>query len=58
MVNENHDKFLKEQRTLKNKYLGDEKDNHPDRNLDPEYNTRGNTNMSVGAAGRDIEKQD
>ncbi|MEQ2526140.1 hypothetical protein WMO40_05450 [Bacillaceae bacterium CLA-AA-H227] len=55
MVNPNQDKFLKEQRDLKQQYLGGARDNRTERTSDPEYNNKNDTDISVGATGREVE---
>jgi hypothetical protein len=54
MVNENHDTFIKEQRDLKNQYLGGTKSNNKPAASDPEYNNPGDTNQSPGTTGRNL----
>lgn len=55
VVNPNQDKFLKEQRDLKQQYLGGARDNRTERTSDPEYNNKNDTDISVGATGREVE---
>ncbi len=52
MVNINTNEFLKHQR--KTSYLDNTKNNPSKQTSDPEYNNKNNTDMSVGATGRDI----
>lgn len=53
MVNENHEKFLKEQRDP-DQYLGGTKSNRKPASSDPEYNNPGNTEQSPGTTGRKL----
>lgn len=54
MTNDNREKFLHDQRDLHNQYLGGARDNRKSANSDPEYNNKNDTDISVGAVGRDI----
>lgn len=56
MVNPNRKKFLKEQRDLKHQYLEGARDNHTSATSDPNYNNKNDTDISVGATGRDIDE--
>lgn len=56
VVNPNRDKFLKEQRDLKQQYLGGARDNQTERTSDPEYNNKNDTDISVGATGREVDE--
>lgn len=51
MVNENFDKFKKVQQKHQGEYLGSDREQPPGVN-DDSYNTRDNTDKSIGAAGR------
>jgi hypothetical protein len=55
MVNENFDRFKKEQQKHKSTYLGSEADSNRPGSSNPNYNGRGNTDKNVGATGRNIE---
>jgi len=55
MVNENFDRFKKEQQKHKSTYLGSEADANRPGSSNPNYNGRGNTDKNVGATGRNIE---
>ncbi|TKC19866.1 hypothetical protein [Robertmurraya kyonggiensis] len=57
VVNPNRDKFLKEQRDLKQQYLGGARDNRTEMKSDPEYNNKNDTDISVGATGREVEEE-
>lgn len=52
MVNPNREKFLKEQRDLKNEYLEGARTNKTEMTSDPAYNNKNDTDISVGATGR------
>lgn len=52
MVNPNREKFLKEQRDLKNEYLEGARANKTEMTSDPAYNNKNDTDISVGATGR------
>jgi hypothetical protein len=54
MVNPNTDKFLKDQRDLKHQYLEGARDNRKRMTSDPAYNNKNDTDISVGATGRDL----
>jgi hypothetical protein len=54
MVNENFDKFKKEQQKHQSVYLGG--DDQPGKN-DPEYNNQEITDKAPGATGRNINEQ-
>jgi len=54
MVNENFREYKKHERDLKYRYIGDEIDNKNNKNkTNNEYNHQSNTDISVGATGRD-----
>jgi hypothetical protein len=53
MVNLNFDKFNKSQKKHESRYVGGE--DQPYGANDGKYNNRGNTNKSVGAAGRKLD---
>jgi hypothetical protein len=55
MVNENFNKFKKEQQQHQGVYLGGDK--QPPGKNDPEYNNQENTDKAVGATGRNINGQ-
>ncbi|MEH7179051.1 hypothetical protein [Neobacillus vireti] len=52
MVNQNFNKFKKEQQEHQSPYLGGS--NQPPGINDPEYNNQENTDKAVGATGRNI----
>ncbi|MBB6451854.1 hypothetical protein HNQ94_000275 [Salirhabdus euzebyi] len=52
MVNQNFKRFVKAQEKEESIYLRGAK---RAKNLDPKANSRGNTDKSVGASGRDID---
>ncbi|WP_168733758.1 hypothetical protein [Metabacillus sediminilitoris] len=55
MVNENFDQFIKTEAKHKSEYLGSDQENAHDKNTNTDgLNTRSNTDMSVGAVGRDV----
>lgn len=55
MVNQNFNQFIKTEAKHKSVYLGSDQDNAHDKNTDTEgINTRSDSNMSVGAVGRDV----
>jgi hypothetical protein len=56
MVNPNTKKFLKEQRDLKHEYLEGARPNNTEMTSDPAYNNKNDTDISVGATGRNINK--
>lgn len=56
MVNENTEEFLKHQRNLKHQYLSGARDNAKEMTLDPDYNNPNDTDISVGATGREITR--
>jgi hypothetical protein len=51
MVNENQEEFFNYQQ--KSAYLGGAQKNHTNLNSDPTYNNKGDTDISVGATGRE-----
>ncbi|MEH7353247.1 hypothetical protein V7150_06650 [Neobacillus drentensis] len=53
MVNENFEKFRKEQREHPAEYLSSGKKQKPGLN-DPEYNNQDNTDKAPGATGREL----
>lgn len=55
MVNENFNKFRKEQQEHQSVYLGGA--NQQRGKNDPEYNNQDNTDKSVGATGRSVNGQ-
>ncbi|MDR7079082.1 hypothetical protein J2Y03_004139 [Neobacillus niacini] len=55
MVNQNFDKFRKEQQEHQGVYLGGAK--QQSRKNDPEYNNQEITDKAVGATGRNINGQ-
>jgi hypothetical protein len=55
MVNENFDKFKKEQQKHQSVYLGG--DDQPYGKNDPEYNNQEITDKAPGATGRNINEQ-
>jgi hypothetical protein len=55
MVNENFNKFKKEQQEHQSVYLGGA--NQQRGKNDPEYNNQDNTDKSVGATGRSVNGQ-
>lgn len=56
MVNENFDEFIKTEEKHKSKYVNS---THKPYKIDDEKtNTRSNTDMSVGAEGRDVFKEE
>jgi hypothetical protein len=55
MVNENFNKFRKEQQEHQSVYLGGA--NQQRGKNDPEYNNQENTDKSVGATGRSVNGQ-
>ncbi|MCM3163879.1 hypothetical protein KDJ21_015710 [Metabacillus litoralis] len=54
MVNENFDQFIKTEAKHEAKYLGSTQPSHGKYKNISESNTRGETNESVGAVGRDV----
>jgi hypothetical protein len=55
MVNQNFDQFIKTEANHKSTYLGsDQQHSHEKANRADDINTRSDTNMSVGAVGRDV----
>jgi hypothetical protein len=55
MVNNNFNQFIKTEAKHKSEYLGSDQDNAHDKNKDTgSVNTRSDTDMSVGAVGRDV----
>ena len=55
MVNQNFNKFRKEQQEHQGVYLGG--DNQPRGKNDPEYNNQEITDKAIGATGRNINGQ-
>ena len=53
VVNEDFDKFNKEQQAHQAHYLGSKGEQKPGLN-DPDYNNQSNTDKSVGATGRKV----
>ncbi|XJZ26771.1 hypothetical protein ACF5W4_15725 [Bacillota bacterium Lsc_1132] len=51
MVNENYERFKKEQQKHESTYLGSDRKQSPGLN-DPDYNNQDNTGKSVGVTGR------
>lgn len=58
MVNPNREKFLKEQKDLKGQYLAGARSNRTEMTSDPTYNNNNDTDISVGATGREISKEE
>ena len=57
MVNQNFDQFIKTEAKHKGVYLGsDQPNSHKKNRNEDEANSTGNTDMSVGAIGRDVFK--
>ncbi|MGM0875305.1 MAG: hypothetical protein ACQEWV_10980 [Bacillota bacterium] len=55
MVNQNFDQFIKTEAEHKSTYLGsDQKHAHDKNKREDDINSRSNTDMSVGAVGRDV----
>ncbi|KKI90203.1 hypothetical protein WQ54_19635 [Bacillus sp. SA1-12] len=56
MVNENFNQFIKTEAKHKSEYLGSDQKNAHEKNTDisSSINSRANTDMSVGAIGRDV----
>jgi hypothetical protein len=55
MVNQNFDQFIKTEAKHKSAYLGsDQPHSHEKSKREDDINTRSDTNMSVGAVGRDV----
>jgi hypothetical protein len=55
MVNQNFDEFIKTEAKHKSTYLGsDQQHSHEKAKRGDDINTRSDTNMSVGAVGRDV----
>jgi hypothetical protein len=55
MVNQNFDQFIKTEAEHKSAYLGsDQKHAHDKNKNEDDINFRSNTDMSVGAVGRDV----
>ena len=55
MVNQNFDQFIKTEAKHKSAYLGsDQQHSHDKARREDDINTRSETNMSVGAVGRDV----
>ncbi|MCM3586371.1 hypothetical protein M3182_11570 [Mesobacillus maritimus] len=52
-MNKDHKRFQQKQRDLKNRYIGDDKNNRTEVK-DQDYNNGRNTDMSPGATGREI----
>jgi hypothetical protein len=58
MVNQNFDQFIKTEAKHKSSYLGSDQKHAHDKIKSEDYiNTRSNTDMSVGAVGRDVYKE-
>lgn len=58
MANNNTERFLKAQRKGKTGYLAGARDNRTGANSNPEYNNNNDTDISVGATGREALSDD
>lgn len=57
MVNPNREKFLKAQKDFKDEYLEGARDNRTKMTSDPAYNNKNDTDISVGATGREYPRK-